>query len=165
MIQYNKIQQYGVKIMFFIDKRLAIKHAQKLLKTELTLGVPYKVGGKTGKFKKFHSKYYLTYSSQICYLVHDQYSLTFLFEYGKDKTMRLSLTAHNLDLSYSQNGMKMIREQYGAYTFRFDKNCTQIFFPKRSVKNMKELQEKLSADIRYWNNSGLYNLLLQLYKV
>ncbi len=151
--------------MFFIDKRLAIKHAKKLLATELTLGVPYKAGGKTGKIKQFHSKYYLTYSSQISYLVRDQHSLTFRFEYKKGKTMRLLLTAHSLDLSYSQNGMKMIREQYSAFSFNFHKTHTEILFPVRDVKNMKELKEKLSADIRYWNNSGLYNLLLQLYKV
>ena len=165
MIQYNKIQQEGVKIMFFFDKRKAAKHMKTLFKTELTLGVPKKVGGRTGKFKIMGKPFYTSSNSSVSYSVHDEYSFVFKCEYNKDKTFRLTITALRLDLSYSQNGMKMIREQYSAYTFFFNQPYTEIRFPVRKVSNMQDFKEKLSADIRYWNNSGLYNLLLQLYKV
>ena len=151
--------------MFFFDKRTAVKHMKKLFTTELKLGVPTKVGGRTGKWKVMGGAYYSSSCSSLTYSVHDEYSFVFKCEYNKDKTFRLTITALDLNLSYSQNGMKMIREQYSAYTFFFNQPYTEIRFPVRKVSNMQDFKEKLSADIRYWNNSGLYNLLLQLYKV
>ncbi len=151
--------------MYLISRYFMIKNARKQLKSDLKLGVPEKVTRKNKKYKRMSSNFYGSYISNVSYHVRDEYSFIFEVEYKKDKSYRLAITANGLNLSYSQNGMRMIKEQYGHYTFRFETYLTQIFLPTQKVYSVKEFKEKLAADIKYWNNSGLYNLLLQLYKV
>ena len=151
--------------MFFFARRKAIKLAKQVILEELSLGVPDKVSKKLNKYKYFGALTNLSMSSSICYFFRDERPFFIRVEYTKSKKLNFSINASELDLSYSQNGMKMIREQYPHYIFLFDKRFTSMYLRNLPADNMDTFVKSLRSEIRYWNNSGLYKLLLELYNV
>ena len=151
--------------MYLIKRYIAISKAKKILEQELKLGVPLSVSRKNGKYKRFSKPSYGSVWSWITYSVCDERPLIFEVQYQKDKTVKFSIVARGLDLSYSQNGMRMIKEQYNHYTFRFDKYETGMYYTKNYVNSIDEFVSVVKSEINTWNNSGLYNLLLELYKI
>ena len=151
--------------MYLIKRYIAISKAKKILEQELKLGVPFSVSRKSGKYKRFDKPYYGSAWSWITYRVFDERLFTFEVQYKKNKTVSFVITAKGLDLSYSQNGMRMIKEQYNHYNFTFNKYETSISYTQTYVKNIDEFISIIKSEINTWNNSGLYNLLLELHKI
>ena len=151
--------------MYLFDRYKAIRTAKKILNEELELGVPKKATRKNGKRKEFFKPYYCGRFSSITLKACDERPFTFRVEYTKKHSLEFTITPENLDLSYSPNGMKMIREQYKHYEFTFYKMSTTIKVGNYFLNNANEFIAKLREEVQYWNRSGLYNLLLELYKV
>ena len=151
--------------MFFFDKRSALKQARKVIASELKLGVPEKPVKSNAQYKFFGKNIHLNVASAFYYEVRDEYAFSFRFEYHKNKYINFQITANGLDLTFTPNGMRMIKEQYPDYEFLFDKSRTYMTINKVPVNSVKEVSAVVSRLVQKWNNSGLYALLLELYKV
>ena len=151
--------------MYFFDKYKAMKIAKKIFSEELELGVPKVVTKKNHKYKKFDKPVYASKFSWLTYNVYDEEVFSFKVQYNKNKSMSFDIRAERLNLTYSQNGMKMIREQYKHYQFNFNLGNTHMNVFRSYINTLKDFEYALRDEIKRWNNSGLYNLLLELYKV
>ncbi len=151
--------------MFFFDKRSALKQAKKVLANELTLGVPENVSKANGKRKYFGKNIHLNVSSAFYYEIHDVHHFSFRFEYHKNKYINFQITANDLNLTFTPNGMRMIQEQYPDFSFQFSSVNTYMEINKVPVPDIKQVGEVVSKLVQKWNNSGLYRLLLELYNV
>ena len=149
--------------MFLIDRYFVVNNARKILSKKIRLGMPKNT--RNGKIKEFGSNFYFSDLCETSIRLKDERLFIFKYTYTKGKKARLRITASGLKVTYSPNAMRMMREQYSHYTFTFDDHYTEIAFPERRVGNMKEMKKALEADIKYWNDSGIYSLFLELYKI
>ena len=94
----------------------------------------------------------------------DGLRLEFNFSYNKkDKECMFRIFVYDLDLSFSKDGMEMIRKKYSKFNFSF-MGLTLVVFPRRTCKTVMECFNYLQDGMAAWNTSDLYNLLVDLNK-
>ena len=95
----------------------------------------------------------------------DGLRLEFNFSYDKkDKEAWFRIFVYDLDLSYSKEGMRLIKEKYKQFDFSF-MGLTLIVCKKRVCKTVQDCFKYLTDSMAAWNTCDLYSLLVDLKKL
>lgn len=97
--------------------------------------------------------------------IKDSFRLEFTFSYiKKTKKAWFRITARGVDLSYSKEGMRLIREKYKDFDFTFLSD-TYINIDDKVCKTVQDCFKYLTDCMAKWNSCDLYNLLVDINKL
>ena len=150
--------------------RIKTEDVYKMVRTKLlawnTKGIP------TLSYRNKNNYYEYNYngaSAKECffklYTEKDGLKLEYIFNYDKKKKEAwFRVVISNLDLSYSKDGMRMIREKYSQFNIGFS-TYTLISCEHKVCKTVQDCFKYLTDCMAKWNTSDIYNLLVDLNKL
>ena len=153
---------------FFAKTRLCKKlfkiARSKFLNTEVK-GVPSDVYRSSVNLIESKENYANSSACSFCiYLKNDNLSFDFSFIYvTKTKTAYVTSYFFNFDLTFSPEGIEMIKSKYNMFNFEFA-NFIKVSFPGRVCETEDEAHAYIDDFIRTWNENELYELLVELKK-
>lgn len=114
----------------------------------------------SGALKRYNRDYNIYKVSTFRDNLKIEWRLLYLL-HNKEEKIWLEANMQNLDLSYSADGMKLMKEKYGdTFSISFNKGYTYIYFKTKQIPSgVKTVKEYIKYCESVWNDTGFYKLL------
>jgi hypothetical protein len=150
--------------------RIKTEDVYKMVRTKLlawnTKGIPMlSYRNKSNYYESTSNKVEKKYCKFSLVTETSGLKLEFYFSYDKKtKEAWFRVFAHNLDLSYSKEGSRLIREKYKEFDFNFY-GFTSVICKPKVCKTVQDCFKYLTDCMAKWNSCDIYNLLVDLNKL